>query len=270
MDNLSTFNFPKNGIECYHFTSSVDNALDILTYHHLLGSLPSKVNDPDDLKITVANLYASPLLKTFPNIFSKQSVEENVNRVLSSKVFMDRIYRFLCLAVASKVDGDPRSTLRFWENYADHFNGVRLKFQVDQDFLVMPRPIETFCQRISYTGRVAKIDAAKIKNISDIRKLIMPESMLRDICYSKSEKWASEYELRLGCTYSHLQLSMSRVTSKEERFFVFDPLKLKEVVIGYRARIEDIGLLKLMTQILGIPLRMAVTKAVTGICYVTI
>ena len=42
LDTLSTYAFPPTGIACYYHTASVRNALDILEWNHLFGSLPSR------------------------------------------------------------------------------------------------------------------------------------------------------------------------------------------------------------------------------------
>lgn len=257
LERLSTYHFPSGGIDCYYHTSSVRNALDILEFNHLFGSFPSKVNDPNDLKISIVNLDKSPYLQSRAQGRNCAAIQEGVNK--KTKEIMDKTYRFVCLAEASKVDSDKQSELRFWNEYADHFKGVRFTFRVDQGFILTPSPNDTFCRMISYDGRTATLDASQINNPDDLRKQIADERFLRCLCYSKSAEWASEYELRLGSTYKRLNLSMSGLTSREERFFVFNPSKLKEVVVGYDASPVDVRLLEQMLQGRQVPLRMALT-----------
>lgn len=255
MDKLSTYGFPRGGIRCYYYTASVENALDIIRCNHLFGSLPSKVNDPDDLRITISDISASPLL--IATGLNGQEIEDRINETFGKKNIMDRVYRFVCFAVADRVDKDKRSEIRFWNEYADNFSGVRFTFQVDGNFLIAPKPDETFCGMISYNGHVAKIDASNYSTIYDINPQITSESFLLDLCYSKSPKWANEYELRLGSVYSRLNLEMSQKTSKEERFFTFAPAALKEVVVGYRASDCDVALLEFETNNRNVTLQRA-------------
>lgn len=144
MEKLSTYGFPPDGLECYYFTGSVENALDILVFNHLFGSMPSKVNDPEDFKIAIAKLSNSPLLQWLPSS-NRNNVETNANAALADKTMMDRVCRFVCFAKAQKVDKDCESGLYFWHTYADHFKGVRFKFCIDKDFMVIPPSNETFC-----------------------------------------------------------------------------------------------------------------------------
>ena len=257
LERLSTFNFPDEGIECYYHTASVENALDIMKFNHLFGSLPSKVNDLDDCRIKLTGLEESPRLASIPDEEQKRKAREGVDKSLANKSIMDRVSRFICLAEASKVDTHPCSEWWFWDEYANHFKGVRFKFQIDRDFLVRPCPNETFCERISYTGRTATVDCSHLTKSQDVLSQVNKEQFLRDLCYSKSVEWKKEYELRLWSTYRRLKLEMSRITSKEERFFVFNPVKLKEVVVGYAATDHDIEMLKQSTDSRGIPLRKA-------------
>lgn len=257
LDTLSTFNFPDGGIECYYHTASVGNALDIIGFNHLFGSLPSKVNDRGDCRIKLTGLEKSPRFASIPNEKEKYRIKEEINKSLANKFIMDRVFRFVCLAEASKVDTDPCSEQWFWDEYANHFKGVRFKFQIDRDFLVHPCPNEAFCEKISYTGRTATVDCSRLVRSEDVLSQVNKEQFLRDLCYSKSTKWEKEYELRLGSPYRRLKLEMSRITSKEERFFVFNPVKLKEVVVGYAATDHDVEMLKQSTDSHGIPLRKA-------------
>ena len=257
LDTLSIFNFPDGGIECYYYTASVRNAWDIMEFNHLFGSLPSKVNDPDDCRIKLTGLENSPLWASIPDEEQKLKAKEGVDKSLTNKSIMDRVFRFVCLAEASKVDTDPCSEKRFWDEYANHFKGVRFKFQIDRGFLVHPCSNEAFCERISYTGRTATVDCSHLTRSEDVLSQVNKEQFLRDLCYSKSTKWEKEYELRLGSPYRRLKLEMSRITSKEDRFFVFNPVKLKEVVVGYAATDHDVEMLKQSTDSHGIPLRKA-------------
>ena len=261
MDKLSTYGFPRGGIRCYYYTASVENALDIIRCNHLFGSLPSKVNDPDDLRIVISDISISPLLKSTG--LNGQEIEDKINEAFEKNEKtnrtnkMDRIFRFACFAMADKVDKDSKSEIRFWNEYADHFKGVRFTFQVDREFLTMPKPDDAFCGMISYNGHIATIDASNYSTIDDIKSQIASESFLRDLCYSKSPKWANEYELRLGSVYSRLNLEMSQKTSKEERFFTFAPAALKEMVVGYRASDRDVALLKFETSNRNVTLQRA-------------
>ena len=257
LETLSTYAFPPGGIACYYHTASVRNALDILVHNHLFGSFPSRVNDPDDLRIQIENLDKSPYLKTRGRGLDLSAIQEGLNK--EAKAIMDRTYRFACFAEASKVDSDKQSELRFWNEYANHFKGVRFKFVIDKDFLITPSAEDTFVGKIIYNGHSATIDASYVQHISDFARLIASQGFLDDLCYFKSPDWMSEYEFRLGSVYTRLHLEMSRITSKEERFFVFNPFKLLEVVVGYRADEEDIGLLKVMTKNKNVQLRKAVT-----------
>lgn len=257
LEKLSTFNFPDGGIECYYHTASVENALDIMEFNHLFGSLPSKVNDPGDCRIKLIRLEESPRFASIPNEKEKYRIKEEINKSLANKFIMDRVFRFVCLAEASKVDTDPCSEQWFWDEYANHFKGVRFKFQIDRGFLVHPCPNETFCERISYTGRTATVDCSHLIRSQDVLSQVNKEQFLRDLCYSKSTKWEKEYELRLGSPYRRLNFEMSKITSKKEWFFVFNPVKLKEVVVGYAATDHDVEMLKQSTDSHGIPLRKA-------------
>lgn len=265
MDRLSTYNFPNTGIDCYYYTASADNALDILRFNHLFGSLPSKVNDPHDLKIQISNLETNPGVKSLG--LDGKSIESSINAVLARKEIMDKVYRFVCFADAAKVDNDRQSEIRFWNEYADHFKGVRISFQIDRDFLITPKSEETFCGMISYSGRSTIIDVSNYSGVDDILSQITRKtSFLSDLCYSKSPNWAKEYELRLGSPYSRLKLEMSQLTSREERFFEFSPNKLKMVAVGYGVSDVNLALLKLETQRLGVPL----VKANVNVQYETI
>ena len=257
LDKLSTYAFPPKGIACYYHTASIRNALDILEFNHLFGSLPSKVNDPDDLKISIVNLDKSPLIQSRASELDSKAIQKRINAVLADKAIMDRTYRFVCLADADKVDADSQSELRFWNYYSNHFEGVRFKVIVDKDFLLTPSPNDTFVGMIDYTGRIATIDAMNVKDRLDIKQLIAQNQFLKDLCYSKSNEWKSEYELRIGSTYLRLKLEMSRITSKEERFFCFNPESIIEVSVGYDADKVDIGKLQLMLQARNIPLKEA-------------
>ena len=219
LDTLSTYAFPPTGIACYYHTASVRNALDILECSHLFGSLPSKVNDPGDLKISIVNLDESPLLQSRAAGLDRKAIQKRVSAALADKTIMDRTYRFVCLADADKVDADSQSELRFWNDYANHFKGVRFKFIVDKEFLLTPSSNNAFVGMMDYMGCAATIDAVNVNDISDIKQLIDQDQFLKDLCYSKSEEWKSEYELRIGSTYSRLKLDMSKITSKEESFF---------------------------------------------------
>ena len=256
IETLSSFNFPDGGIECYYHTASVENALDIIEFNHLFGSLPSKVNDPDDCKITLIRLDESPLWASIPEEERERKIEE-INKNLTNKFIMDRVFRFVCLAEASKVDTHPCSEKWFWDEYANHFKGVRFKFQIDRDFLVHPCRDATLCEMLSYTGRTVTVDCSHLTRSQDVLSQVNKEQFLRDLCYSKSTEWGKEYELRLGSPYWRLSFEMSKITSKEERFFVFNPFKLKEVVVGYAATDHDVELLKQSTDTRGIPLRKA-------------
>ena len=132
-----------------------------------------------------------------------------------------------------------------------------VQFIVDKDFLLTPSPNDTFVGMIDYTGRIATIDAMNVKDRLDIKQLIAQNQFLKDLCYSKSNEWKSEYELRIGSTYLRLKLEMSRITSKEERFFCFNPESIIEVSVGYDADKVDIGKLQLMLQARNIPLKEA-------------
>lgn len=264
LDKLSTYAFPSKGIACYYHTASVRNALDILEFNHLFGSLPSKVNDPDDLKISIVNLDKSPLLLSRASGLDSKAIQKRINAVLADKAIMDRTYRFVCLADADKVDADSQSELRFWNDYANHFKGVRFKFIVDKEFLLTPLSNDAFVGMMDYTGRTATIDAANLKDMSDIKQLIAQNQFLKDLCYSKSDEWKSEYELRIGSTYLRLKLEMSKITSKEERFFCFSPESIIEVSVGYDADKIDIGKLLSMLQVRNIPLRVAMLNLQYG------
>lgn len=253
MEKLSTFHFPQNGIECYYHTGSVENALDILEFNHLFGSLPSRVNDPDDLKISIQNLEECPWAKSTGQ--SSPIIETAIKKAISNKMVLDRVYRFVCLAKAQQVDNEPASELCFWNVYANHFKGVRFKFLVDKEFLCIPSPQEAMSDNIDYAGRLATIDASRLHSKSDIESLIKCDSFLKDLCYSKAPKWKTEHEFRLGSIYCKLHLAMSRITSKEERFFVFNPCKLREVTVGCNAIETDVERLRLMLQDKGVPLR---------------
>lgn len=255
LDRLSTYDFPPTGVPCYYHTASVRNALDILEFNHLFGSFPSKVNDPDDLRMSIENLDKSPYLQSRACGLSLTAIQEGLDK--NVKAIMDRTYRFVCLAEASRVDSDKQSELRFWDEYAAHFKGVRFKFIVDKKFLLTPSPNDALVGRMDYTGRTATIDASNVSNMSDIKQLIAQDQFLMDLCYSKSDEWKSEYEMRIGSTYSRLKLEMSTITSKEERFFCFSSESIIEVSVGYNADKIDIWKLKMMLQARNIPLKVA-------------
>lgn len=256
MEKLSTYGFPPDGLECYYFTGSVENALDILVFNHLFGSMPSKVNDPEDLKITVANLSSSPLLQWLSSC-NRSNIEMNVNAALADKTMMDRTCRFVCFAKAQEVDKDRDSELYFWRRYADNFKGVRFKFRIDKDFLYKPSSYETFCGDIDYNGRTATVDGSVVGNQFGIRAQVAKEQLLKDLCYSKSAKWKNEHEFRLGSVYTRLHLMMSRITSKEERYFIFNPQKLMEVAVGCNAPMVDAEILTKIARSRGVILRRA-------------
>ena len=241
MKKMSEYAFPLGGLRCYYYTASVDNALDIIEKSHLYGSFPSKVNDPDDLRIEIMGLDRSPLLSANAN------VQENVNRQLVKKTIMDRVYRFVCLADADKVDIDSSSALRFWNEYAGGFKGVRFEFTVDKNFVLTPTSQECLCENISYTGEKAILDLSNVKNVEDIEKEVQKEDFLRSLCYSKAEKWSAEYEFRIGSVYRRLKNEMSLISSREERFFEFDKSSIKSVTVGCLAEEADIMKLKMFS-----------------------
>ena len=257
LETLSTYAFLPDGIACYYHTASVRNALDILEHNHLFGSFPSKVNDPDDLRMSIENLDKSPYLQTRASGLNLGAIQKGLNE--EAKAIMDRTYRFICFAEASKVDSDKQSELRFWNEYADHFKGVRLKFIIDKDFSVNPAPTDVFIGKIKYEGHDARIDASRIQAIEDFAKLVVKPEFLNDLCYTKSQIWATEYEVRIGSPFSRLKLEMSNITSREERFFCFNPCNLKEVSVGYAADAVDIGKLQLILQGINLPLHVAQT-----------
>ena len=264
LETLSTYAFPPGGIACYYHTASVRNALDILVHNHLFGSFPSKVNDPDDLRMQIENLDKSPYLQKLASGFDLSAIQKGVNKEV--KAIMDRTYRFVCFAEASKVDYDKQSELRFWNKYANHFKGVRLKFVIDKSFSVTPSAAETFVGKITYKGHKATIDAFNVQNKQDFMGLIGKPGFLDDLCYNKSSDWECEYELRIGSPISRLKLEKSNITSKEERFFCFNPSSLKEVSVGYAADEVDIGKLQLISRRINLPLHVAKT----GLHYETI
>ena len=257
LEKLSTYAFPDGGIACYYHTASVRNALDILEFNHLFGSFPSKVNDPDDLRMRIENLDKSPYLQTQASGPNLTAIQKGLNEQV--KAIMDRTYRFVCFAEASKVDSDKQSELRFWNEYANHFKGVRLKFVIDKNFSVTPSAADTFVGKIAYNGHVANIDASNVRNLQDIAKMIEGPEFLNNLCYSKSPDWKTEHELRLGSLFSMLKLEMSNITSKEERFFCFNPSNLQEVSVGYAADEVDIGKLKLSLRKINLPLHVVKT-----------
>lgn len=257
LETLSTYAFPPGGIACYYHTASVRNALDILVHNHLFGSFPSKVNDPDDLRMQIKNLDKSPYLQKRASGLNLAAIQKGVNDEV--KAIMDRTYRFVCFAEASKVDSDKKSELRFWNEYANHFKGVRLKFVIDKSFSVTPSAADTFVGKIAYNGHGANIDASNVRNLQDIAKMIEGPEFLNNLCYSKSPDWESEYELRIGSIFSKLKLEMSNITSKEERFFCFNSSNLKEVSVGYAADEVDIGKLQLISRRILLPLHVVKT-----------
>jgi len=226
LSRLSTYAFPSGGMYCYYHTSSVKNAIDIVLHNHLFGSFPSKVNDPGEMKIETIGLSENRFLN------ANKNVSDRVNEELSKKEFFDRIYRFVCFAQADKVDNDRDSQLYFWTKYAGCFSGVRFKFLIDSSFLKTPSPNEVFCDLVTYKNHTIKLDLSKVTTVSDICQEIRSSDLLKEICYVKTPRWNLEYELRLGSVFRTLKLSMSRISSREERFFVFDPHRLVGVDIG--------------------------------------
>ena len=257
LDTLSTYAFPTNGMACYYHTASVRNSLDILEFNHLFGSFPSKVNDPDDLRMSIENLDKSPYLQSRAGGLDCDAIQKRLNKEV--KVIMDRTYRFVCFAEASKVDSDKKSELRFWNEYADHFKGVRLKFVIDKDFSINPAPEDVWVGKIAYKGHCATIEASRIQTMQDFSNLVAKTEFLNNLCYTKSPSWASEYEVRIGCHFSRLKLEMSHITSREERFFSFNLSSLKEVSVGYAADEVDIGKLKLSLRKINLPLHVVKT-----------
>lgn len=257
LDKLSTYAFPTNGMACYYHTASVRNALDILEFNHLFGSFPSKVNDPDDLRMSIENLDKSPYLLSWARGLDCAAIQKGLCKEV--KAIMDRTYRFVCFSEASKVDSDEKSELYFWNEYADHFKGVRLKFLLDKNFSINPSANDSFVGKIVYKGHTATIDASHVRNMQDFTRLIEEQGFLDGLCYSKSPNWASEYEVRIGCHFSRLKLEMSHITSREERFFSFNLSSLKEVSVGYAADEVDIGKLKLSLRKINLPLHVVKT-----------
>lgn len=250
MKKLSEYDFGPEGLRCYYYTASVENAIDILEHSHLYGSFPSKVNDPDDLRIEVEGLGANKFLCT--NV----EAQLMLNSSLGKKKLLDRVYRFVCFAEADSVDGDRNSALRFWNEYAGGFKGVRFEFVLSKEFFTVPSVVECLCDNISYDGRIAKLDVSGVGSFADLNKVISSQDFLQALCYSKAPKWANEYEFRVGSVYHYLKNEMSRITSREERFFAFDLSKLLSVEVGCLANSVDIVLLKLQMQKVGVELHI--------------
>lgn len=230
MQKLSAYAFPSTGMECYYFTDKVDNAIDILEHSHLFGSFPSRVNDPNDLRIQIVG-WEKNVGRILENI-DRASFERNLNKALSEKGCMDRSMRILCMAKAAKVDVDAEAQKMFWEKYAGKGFGVRFKFLVDSSFLIQPHAKEVFFDDVNYEVRVKELDASAIHADCDIAAMIGSGTFLRDLCYSKETKWCKEYEVRFVAPYTRLNLQMSSITSREERYFVFNPKNLLEVRVG--------------------------------------
>ena len=144
---------------------------------------------------------------------------------------MDRTYRFVCFAETSKVDSDKKSELLFWNEYADHFKGVRLKFVIDRDFSINPVPANAFVGKIAYKGHCATIEASKIQTIQDFAEQVTETKFLNGLCYSKSPNWASEYEVRIGSLFSQL-LRCPTLPQKKSASSVSTPAVLKKCLLG--------------------------------------
>lgn len=250
MKKISEYDFGPDGLRCYYYTASVENAIDILEHSHLYGSFPSKVNDPDDLRIEVEGLDANKFLGT------NEEFQLMLNSTLGKKKLLDRAYRFVCFAKADSVDGDRNSALRFWNEYARGFKGVRFEFVLSKEFFTMPSAEKCLCDDMSYDGRIAKLNASRVRSFVDLNEALSNQDFLQALCYSKTPKWASEYEFRVGSVYRHLKNEMSRITSREERFFTFDLSKMKSVEVGCLADSVDIARLKLQMQKVGVELHV--------------
>lgn len=252
LTKLSEFPFVDNGLECYYHTSSVDNAVDILRHFHLFGSLPSKVNDPKDLCIQITGWERND--ERIPPAIDKKSFEQGLNKALANKGVVDRTMRILCMAEVSKVDSDIESQKMFWSKYCNNGKGVRFKFLVNSNFLIQPLGDETFFEQVQYSGREKVIDAAKIRNDFDIAQMLLTGAFMRDLLFSKEGRWGVEHEYRFCATVTRLNLQMSDITSKEERFYVFNPKNLLGVMVGKSVDEEDECKLRVALQPLGLNL----------------
>jgi hypothetical protein len=234
VNRLSTYAFPPDGVMCYYYTFSLENAIDILQHWHLFGSFPSKVNDPNDMRIQVVGLERNG------NIPMASRIATGVNCEIDKKKLLDRSYRFVCFADAEMVDANSDTQCYFWTNYAGGFRGVRFKFCIDSTFLLTPSPQDAFFDKITYDDTIhPTLDLSGIKSGADINSAVDDPKFLQDLCFSKSRKWAHEVEWRVGSTVSRLSLEMSQIQSREERFFQFNPKNLKEIVIGSEALRTD-------------------------------
>lgn len=252
MRKLSEYPFSTSGMMCYYFTASTVNALDIIKHSHLFGSFPSKVNDPKDLCVQIVGWERNK--GWIPQGIDKAGFEQRLNDTLAQKGCMDRSMRILCMAEATRVDADARCQERFWNEYANCGNGVRFKFLVNQNFLIQPTAAEVLFEQVQYVGRTKTIDAARIRSDFDIAKIIGEDGFLRDLCFTKETKWSNEYEFRFCSTVTRLNLQMSEITSREERFYVFNPRSLVEVVVGKNVNEEEKCKLRLALRPFGLDL----------------
>ncbi len=236
LETLSTYQFPKNGIECYYYTDTAEHALDIVQKHHLYGSVPSRVNDPDDLKFEIANFENSPYIlnkygfQLSPEIST--TIAKNISDNSSKRI--DNAYRFVCMAEATSINQSSVSDLRFWSMYSNCFSGVRFPFRIDKDFMVKPLDDETFFDQVTYHGHSAKLDFSSITSETELNQKIDTKDFLQNLCYSKSAKWECEHEWRLGSTLSRLE-KCPVGKSEYNYFFIYNPNNLLGVDIGQHA-----------------------------------
>lgn len=245
LKNLSTYPFPKSGLLCYYHTGSVENALDIVQNSHLIGSVPTRVNDPDDLRMYFKDLEKSPYLRSIYRESTCRRPTANRLRRISKKLaslargWMDKCYRFVCMADAQKIDAHPQGELHCWKEYAGNFCGVRFLFSLDAVFLRQPSATATFFDEVSYMGKKATLDCWMVKEEQDFRRIISSPVFLQDLMYDKVEKWAIEYEYRLGSLLSLLEPVPDKKTKEINYFFKYNLNHLLGVDIGAEANPDD-------------------------------
>ena len=249
MHRLSSYPFPADGLVCYYHTASVRNAIDIIRNAQLFASLPSRVNDPADLKLNLRGCLNSSYLgdalvrNAFsPNcldLLSAQTISDASAESVARKTLIDKVYRFVCFATADKVDVDKRSAYRFWNEYAGHFKGVRFKFKISNSFTRTPQPEKVLCDFITYGVRSAELDLSNLNSSTDIFTVLEDSNFLDCFAYTKSQKWSGEFEFRIGTVVKYLSNVISEITKAKALFFDFDMSHLLEVCVGEDATAVD-------------------------------
>lgn len=256
MTKLSTYVFPAGGLRCYYFTANPIHAIDIIRNKHLFASLPSNVNDPNDLKLEVKGQLNRSYLEDalVRNSFTPeglrflqpQGIISGLERSLGQKTLMDRVYRFVCFAKADCVDADKRSAFRFWQKYAKSFGGVRFEFLIDKSFTTAPAPHEVLCDEIKYGARSAILDLSTLNSAADIVESLNEPGFMDGFAYTKSQKWSCEYELRIGTTVRRLN------AIGNGQFVNFDGSRMIGISIGERVNRSAMHELLRMSKLQGL------------------